>query len=250
MKVSVITVSYNAAETIGDTLASVAAQSYSGIEHIVVDGASGDGTMEIVRRQGAHLACVISEPDNGIYDAMNKGITRASGDIVGILNADDIYADERVVQDVVAAFEKSHLDALYGDVLVVDRIDPAKVLRRYRSGQFRPNRIGYGWMPAHPGLFLRQSVYQRFGSYRTDYMIASDYEFVARIFREDKLLHQHLDRIVVRMRHGGISTRGWRNSLVLNREVLRACRENKIHSNWFKLLSKYPAKALEFLRPR
>lgn len=248
MKLSVITVSYNAAKTIGDTLESVAAQTCPEVEHIVVDGASGDGTMEVVRRQGAHLACAISEPDQGIYDAMNKGLARATGDIVGILNADDVYADDRVLQDVVAAFEKEQLDALYGDVLVVDRIDTGKVIRRYNSGRFRPSRIGYGWMPAHPGLFVRKSIYDRFGNYRTDYMIASDYEFVARIFRDDTLRHQHMARVVVRMRHGGVSTQGWRNSLVLNSEVLRACRENNIHSNWFKLLSKYPAKALEFLR--
>ena len=246
MKTSVITVCFNSAQTIADTLASIAAQTHPEIEHIVVDGASTDGTLEIIKRHGTHVARLISEPDRGIYDAMNKGLGLASGDVIGFLNADDVYADNGVLERVSAIMARDDLDALFGDVAFFSSNDPQRDVRIYRSVRFRPDRIAWGWMPAHPALFVRREVFQRAGAFRTDYRIAGDFEFVARAFGKHTLRYRHLPEVLVRMRTGGISTGGWRNTLLLNREVLRACRENGIPTNMLKILSKYPAKLLEY----
>ena len=248
MKISIITVAYNAAATIADSLHSVATQSHPEIEHIVVDGASTDGTLETVGRHGKHVAQLISEPDHGIYDAMNKGLRLATGEVIGFLNADDVYADNGVLERVSAIMAKEGLDALFGDAEFVSSVRPNHPLRRYRSDRFRPERIAWGWMPAHPALFLKRSVFECFGQFRTDYRIAGDFELVARIFHGGTLTYRHLPEVLVRMRTGGISTGGWRNTILLNREVLRACRENGIPTSLPKILSKYPAKLLEFLR--
>lgn len=246
MKISIVTVAYNAAPTIAGTLESVAAQVHPEIEHIVVDGASTDGTLAIVERQGKHVARLISEPDRGIYDAMNKGVRVATGDVIGFLNADDVYAHQNVLATVAAIMKREHLDALFGDVAFFSAESHARTLRRYSSARFRPDRIAWGWMPAHPALFVRRDVFQRVGGFRTDYRIAGDFEFVARAFGKNSLRYRHLPEVLVRMLTGGISTGGWRNTLLLNREVLRACQENGIRTNMLKILSKYPAKLLEY----
>lgn len=248
MKISVVTVCYNAAATVEQTLKSVLSQDYPDIEYIVVDGASTDGTQAIVERYKDRLSAYISEPDKGIYDAMNKGIALATGEVVGLLNADDIYAHRGVLSLVAVAMQASSVDAVYGDVDFFDDADPSRVCRRYRSARFRPDRIAWGWMPAHPSLFLRRSVYQRFGVFRTQYRIAGDFELIARIFKDGTLRSRYLPEVMVRMRAGGVSNGGWRKMLLLNREVMQACRDNGIHTNWLMLLSKYPLKLLELLR--
>lgn len=247
MKVSIITVCFNSATTIADALHSVAGQRGAEIEHIVVDGASTDDTVAMVKAHGSHIAHLVSEPDKGIYDAMNKGLALATGGVIGFLNADDVYADNRVLERVSATMEAEKLDALFGDAEFFSPARPDRPLRRYRSERFHPNRIAWGWMPAHPALFLRRSVYEHFGTFRIDYRIAGDFELVARMFHGGTLSYRHLPEVLVRMRTGGISTGGWRNTLLLNQEVLRACRENGIPTNLLKILSKYPAKLLEFL---
>jgi len=248
MKISIITVCYNSVLTIGKTLDSVAAQMHPDTEHIVVDGASTDGTLDVVKQRGKHVTRLISEPDHGIYDAMNKGLRLATGDVIGFLNADDVYADTDVLARVSATMEADRLDALFGDAEFFRPDRPDRPLRRYRSEHFRPERIAWGWMPAHPALFLRRQVYERFGLFRTDYRIAGDFELVARIFQGGTLKYRHVPEVLVRMRTGGVSTGGWRNTLLLNREVLRACRENGIPTSLPKILSKYPAKLLEYIR--
>lgn len=247
MHISIITVTFNAAQTIADTLASVVEQTHPNIEHIVVDGGSMDGTLAVIQQHGQHVARLISEPDRGIYDAMNKGLGLATGEIVGFLNADDIYAESTILAQVSAIFAKENLDALFGDVEFFSPDRPTQPVRRYHSERFRPERISWGWMPAHPALFLRREVYERFGEFKTDYRIAGDFELVARMFHGGTLRYQHLPEVLVKMRTGGVSTGGWRNTLLLNQEVLRACRENGIPTNLVKILSKYPAKLLEFL---
>jgi glycosyltransferase involved in cell wall biosynthesis len=247
MKISVITVCFNAVNTIADTLESVATQTHPDIEHVVVDGASTDGTLDVIKRHAKRVARLVSEPDQGIYDAMNKGLLLATGEIIGFLNADDVYADTRVLERVSTIMEAEKLDALFGNAEFVSPTRPDRPLRRYRSERFCPERIAWGWMPAHPALFLRQQMYQRFGSFRTDYRIAGDFELVARMFHGGTLSYRHVPEVLVRMRTGGISTGGWRNTILLNREVLRACRENGIPTSLPKILSKYPAKLLEFL---
>jgi glycosyltransferase involved in cell wall biosynthesis len=247
MKISVITVVFNHARTIAKAIESLQVQTCP-VEYIVVDGASTDGTLEILRRNLGPSAQLISEPDAGIYDAMNKGIRMATGDVIGILNADDVYADNDVLMRVSRIMDQEDLDALYGDVEFFHPENPDKVIRRYSSARFSPRRIAWGWMPAHTALFLRRSVFDAYGLYRPDFRIAGDYEFVARIFKNDMLKYRYLPEVLVRMSTGGASTGGWRSTLLLNREVLRACRENGIRTNMLKLLSKYPLKALEFFR--
>lgn len=247
MKISIITAVFNAAGTIEETLLSVAQQSHPEVEHVVVDGASSDATPEIIARHRDKLTRVVSEPDHGVYDAMNKGIKRASGDVIGFLNADDVYASKDVLSRVVDIMERERLDALFGDVEFFRPEDPTRTVRRYRSARFSPDQIALGWMPAHPALFLRRQVYESYGLFRTDYRIAGDFEYCARIFHSNKLVYRSLPETLVRMRTGGISTSGWRNTVLLNKEVLRACRENGIDTNILKIFSKYPAKLMEFL---
>jgi glycosyltransferase involved in cell wall biosynthesis len=246
MKISIVTAVYNASSTIADTLASVASQTHSDIEHIVIDGSSTDGTQAIVQSQTQGAVKFISEPDRGIYDAMNKGVAIASGDIIGFLNADDIYAHKGVLAAVVQTMQASNLDAVYGDVSFFNADRPDREVRRYRSARFKPSRIAWGWMPAHPAIFLSRKVFERAGPFKTDYRIAGDFEFVARVFHAGALRYRHLAEVLVRMRTGGVSTGSWRNTLLLNREVLRACRENGIYTNPAMILSKYPYKLLEF----
>ncbi len=241
---------YNSAGTITDALRSVAQQSHPDVEQIVIDGASSDTTCAVVRAEGARVSMLVSEPDQGIYDAMNKGLVRATGEVIAFLNSDDWYASGDVLARVAALMQADDaLDAVLGDVEFVDPATPQRSIRRYRSGKFRPSQLAWGWMPAHPALFVRRRVFERAGPFRTDLRIAGDYEWIARAFGPGTLRYRHLDAVLVRMRTGGISTGGWRNTLLLNQEVLRACRLNGIRTNWLKILSKYPAKLLEFLRP-
>jgi glycosyltransferase involved in cell wall biosynthesis len=247
MKMSVITVTRNGAATLPEALDSVARQSLSEVEHIVIDGASTDTTEEVIKRHGARIAKFLTEPDSGIYDAMNKGLLQATGDIVGFLNADDRYVDSGVLQRVADTMSEEGLDVVFGDVAFFRGVDPQSIVRRYRSDRFHPRRLAWGWMPAHPAFFMRREIYQRIGPFRTDYRIAGDFEMMIRIFKDVHLRFRHMPEILVMMRSGGISNAGWRNSLTLNAEVLRACRDNGIKTNLLKILSKYPLKLLEFL---
>lgn len=246
MKVSIVTVAYNSEATIADTLRSVAAQSYRDIEHIVIDGASRDGTLSIIDAHRSQLAQAVSEPDRGIYDAMNKGLRLATGDVVGFLNSDDYYAHDTAIETIVRAFAQPGIDAVFADARFIDPDRPGKVIRRYSSRRFHPGRIAWGWMPAHPTLYLRRAVYERYGGYRTDFRIAGDFEFIARVFGHHDIRYRYLPEVLVTMRTGGISTSGLRGTMLLNREVLRACRLNRIPTNYFKIGSKYLLKLLEF----
>jgi glycosyltransferase involved in cell wall biosynthesis len=246
--ISVITVCFNCVETLNDALQSVATQSWPLVEHIVIDGASTDDTLSVIDHYRPLLAQVVSEPDCGIYDAMNKGLALASGDIVCFLNADDFYAHSDVLANVARLMTQNHLDALFGDVVFFHPGAPQKIVRRYSSRNFHPNRMQFGWMPAHPALFIRHEVFKRVGGFRDDYRIAGDFEFVARAFTHNDLRYQYQAEIMVKMRTGGVSTAGLRSKILLNKEVLRACRENSISTNIFKILSKYPGKFLELFR--
>lgn len=248
MKLSIITVCYNCADTIAATLASVVTQTHPSIEHIVIDGGSTDATLQQIRQHGQHISTLVSEPDRGIYDAMNKGLERATGDVVAFLNADDRYANTHVLAGIAAQMQSENLDALMGDVAFFRAEAPEQSVRRYSSSHFKPDRLAWGWMPSHPALFVRRKIYERVGPFRTDFKIAGDYEWIARAFKDGQVRYQYTNEILVRMQMGGVSTRGWRNTLLLNQEVLRACRDNGISTNWFKILSKYPRKLLEYVR--
>ena len=243
--VTVITVCYNSANTLEQALKSVTTQDWPNVEHIVIDGGSTDDSLSILESYQNHLAHVVSEPDKGIYDAMNKGLDRATGDIVCFLNADDQYASSHVLSRVAEQMQAHQLDALLGDVAFFHSADPTRIVRRYRSSRFTPERLAWGWMPAHPALFLNRSVVQRVGRFKSDYRIAGDFDYIARAFHKHDLQYQHLPEVLVHMQTGGASTAGWRSKVLLNQEVLRSCRENGISTNIFKILSKYPMKLLE-----
>lgn len=245
LKITVITVCFNSSRTIANALRSVADQTWQDVEHIVIDGASTDDTLTEIAPYRSALAHLISEPDRGIYDAMNKGVALATGDVVAFLNSDDAYFDVHVLSDVGAQFSLEPFDAIFGDVVFVRAPADQVVVRRYNSGRFHPDRIANGWMPAHPAMFVKRSVFERFGAFRTDYRIAGDFEFVARAFGGGELHYLHMPRVMVRMQLGGASTSGWRANAQLNREVLRACQENNIKTSMFKLLMKYPYKLTE-----
>jgi glycosyltransferase involved in cell wall biosynthesis len=248
MKISVITVCYNSARTLERTLQSVAEQDWSDVEHIVIDGGSSDGSAKILETFRSRLAHVVSEPDHGIYDAMNKGLACAQGEIVCFLNSDDYYVNPQVLSVVAAKMQAQDLDAFMGDVGFFHERFPQRLVRRYRSDRFTPERLAWGWIPAHPALFLRKRIIQRVGRFKIDYRIAGDFEFIVRAFHGHALRYEHVPEVLVHMQTGGASTGGWRSKLLLNREVLRACRENGLQTNMLKILSKYPAKLLETIR--
>lgn len=250
MKISIITVCLNSAATVRDTVESVLAQDYQDREYIVVDGGSTDGTLQIVREYGAAVTRLIGGPDQGIYDALNKGIAAASGDVIGILHADDVYESPRVLSAVMAAFVAApDAEIVFGDLVFVTPEDTRRVVRHYSSKAFRPWRLRLGWMPPHPASFFRRSVYARIGPYATDLKISSDYEMFVKAFLIHRLGYLRIDQILVRMRSGGLSTSGLRSSIRLNREIVIACRRNGVYTNLPLLLLKIPFKLLE-LRPR
>jgi len=203
MKVSIITVCLNSAVTIEDTITSVMVQDYKDIEHIVVDGASTDGTRKILQKYRNRISSCISESDKGIYDAMNKGIRLATGDVIGFLNADDVYAYDKVIWEVLALLTADHLDAVYGDLAYVDHKDASKVVRYWQAGEYRPNAFYYGWVPPHPAFFCRKSVFERYGAFNTKYKTAADFELMLRFIEKHRITLGYIPKILVRMRPGG-----------------------------------------------
>ena len=242
MRVSIITVSFNSAKTIKDTIDSVLSQDFPEIEYIVVDGGSTDGTVQIIERYQEHISHWISEKDQGMYDAMNKGIAMATGDVIGILNSDDVYINTHVVSDLMQLMHEKQTQVVFADLILVDQNDDSKVLRYYNSGHFHPNKFAYGWMPAHPTIFVRRELYKAVGKFSTTYQIAADYEMLIRILATQKASYAYFPKPVVRMRSGGASTAGLSRNWILNQEIVRACKENGIYSNMVMLLFKLPLK--------
>jgi glycosyltransferase involved in cell wall biosynthesis len=247
-KVSIITVCFNSEATIRDTIDSVLGQDYPCIEYIIVDGASKDGTLEIVKGYGDKINIVISEPDKGIYDAMNKGIWAASGDVIGMLNSDDFYIDDSAVTQLINCMEGAATDTVYADLVMVDRKNTERVLRYYDSSIFRLERLRYGWMPAHPTFIVKRELYETYGGFSLDYSIAADFEMVVRLLYVEGASYAYLPAVVIKMRVGGASTRGLKSSWVLNREIVRACRANGLKTSLPRVLLKVPAKLLGYLR--
>lgn len=248
MKVSIITVVYNNAHVIKDAIDSVLSQNHSNIEYIIIDGKSTDGTVDVIKSYGEKISKFISEPDNGIYDAMNKGLKLATGDIVGILNSDDMYINNDVIEKVVNIFKTNHVQSMFADLVYVRSENLGKVVRYYDSSYFTPSKFAYGWMPAHPTFFVKKEVYEKYGYFKTDYKIAGDYELLVRFLGKYAISYFYLQLPIVKMRMGGVSTTNFRSNLVINREILRACAENGIYSNWWRVLSKYPKKLLGLLK--
>lgn len=248
MKVSIITISYNSAETIQDTIESVLAQEYADIEYIIVDGASSDGTMEIINNYQNRVAQVISESDNGIYDAMNKGLKLATGELIGILNSDDVYKDSKVISDVVSTVQDSNSDALYADLVYSDRNDLTRVKRYWRSGQFRKNSFKWGWMPPHPTFFVKRSVYERYGYFNTSLKTSADYEIMLRFLFKEGISVCYLDRVITIMRMGGQSNASVKNRVDANKEDRMAWKLNGLKPNPVTFYLKPLRKVGQFIR--
>ncbi|MFZ2189834.1 MAG: glycosyltransferase family 2 protein [Candidatus Magasanikiibacteriota bacterium] len=209
MKLSIITVSYNSAETIEDTIKSVMAQNYSDLEYIIIDGGSKDNTLEVVEKYKDKIAKIISEPDKGIYDAMNKGIKMATGGVVGIINSDDFYFNEHIFNDVMNEFEKTGSEAVYGDIVYVDREETKKQVRFWQAGEYREEKLNCGWIMPHPAFFVKKEIYNKFGLFNLDFRIAADYELMLR-FLKNGLKVSYLPQTFVCMREGGFSGQSFR----------------------------------------
>ena len=252
MKLSLITVTYNSGETLSSTIKSVLSQSYSNIEYIIVDGASKDNTVSIIKEyepkfQGRMKW--ISEQDKGLYDAMNKGIQMATGEVVGIINSDDFFTSPDVLQRVADAFEENReLDAVYGDVHFVHPDNLEKGVRYYSSKIFKRKLMKLGFMPAHPTFYLRSECFEKFGLYKTDYKIAADFEFLLRIIYKGNIRTLYLPMDMVTMRTGGASTSGLESHKRIMKEHLRAFRENGLYNNAFILALRYPYKIWELVK--
>lgn len=249
MKITIITVAYNAAETIADTLQSVASQTYPDIEHILIDGASRDATMAVVNEHGSHLAKCISEPDRGIYDAMNKGIALATGDIIGFLNADDFYASPRSLEIIAKAFSEPGIDACYGDLLYVSKRDASSIVRYWRSSSYRKDSFRKGWSPPHPTFFVRRRVYEELGGFSLDFKIAADTEIMFRLLEVEGIRSVHIPQTIIKMRTGGESNKNLRNIILQNREIVRlinASRSRKISVASF-LMHKLVSRMTQFI---
>ena len=225
MKISVITVVYNAVGTIADTLRSIAGQNYPDVEHIVVDGASTDGTWDVILENGARIDKCVSEPDHGMYDAMNKGLHLATGDVIGFLNSDDVYADDTVLAQIAETFRTQEIDSCYADLVYVNKTDLNKVTRYWKSRPYENGLFEKGWMPAHPTFYVRQWVYDNYGGYNLAYRRQSDFELAMRFLAVHHIRSAYIPRVLVRMRSGGASD-GLMHIIKGNIEAYCACKKH------------------------
>ncbi|MBG15166.1 MAG: glycosyl transferase [Crocinitomicaceae bacterium] len=244
MKVSLITVSYNSEKTIEDTIQSVISQDYQDIEYIIIDGASSDATKSIIDNYKTDISCFISEPDAGIYDAMNKGINASNGDLIGILNSDDVYSNSSVVSDMVNALGSS--DAVYADLVYVDFNNLDKVKRVWKSGRFKKGAFYFGWMPPHPTFFVKKECYLNFGLYALNLRSAADYELMLRFIHKNNIKVSYLPEIIVKMRVGGVSNISLKNRILANREDKKAWKINNIRPKAFTFFLKPLRKLSQF----
>jgi glycosyltransferase involved in cell wall biosynthesis len=219
MKLSVITVCYNSAKTIEDTLSSVANQKNVTVEHVLIDGASIDNTLDIIKKHKS-VTALVSEPDNGIYDAMNKGIALATGDVIGTLNADDFYANDGVLAEVAKVFLDPSIEACYADLVYVNQKDTDKIVRYWKSQDYVSGLFKTGWMPAHPTFFVRKSVYNKLGVFNLDYKIAADFELLFRFIEQNKIKTKYVPKVMVKMRLGGTTNKNLSNVITQNREII------------------------------
>ncbi len=247
MKVSIITVTFNSATTVRDTIESVINQDYSDIEYLIIDGCSSDDTLEIVNGYKNRIAKIISEPDEGMYDALNKGISMATGDIVAILNSDDFYTDKSVISAVVSTLEESGADSCYGDLVYVDAADTSKVVRRWKSGEFSKNKFYQGWMPPHPGFFVRKFVYDSLGAFNLNLGSAADYELMLRFLLKNNVSTVYIPRVLVKMRIGGMSNGSIKNRLRANYYDRKAWRVNGISARPWTLFFKPLGKIVQYI---
>lgn len=247
MKVSLITITYNSGKTVRDTLQSVKNQTYDNIEHIVVDGLSKDDTIKIVK-EFDHVVKVVSEKDNGIYDAMNKGLGLVTGDIIGLLNSDDFYDSDTVIENMVNGFKQHNVDTIYGNVRFVDPENTKRTIRTWYDRAYNINRFYYGWMPPHTAFFVKAELYKKFGNFNTSFSISADYELMLRFLFINKASSHHIDEIWINQRAGGHSDQGLRGKYKANREDKRAWEINNIKPRFYTIIMKPLIKIQQFFR--
>jgi len=246
MKVSIITIAYNSAETIEDTIKSIVTQNYSNLEYIIIDGGSTDKTLSIVDKFKDSITTIVSEPDKGIYDAMNKGVQNAIGDIVWILNSDDIYADNKVVSRIVEAI--GNKDSIYADLVYVDRDNTDKVTRYWKSGKYRKGIFKSGWMPPHPTFFIKKSCYNQYGTYNLQLKSAADYELMLRMLHKHNISVAYLPEVITKMRVGGQSNATLVNRIKANKEDKLAWSINDLKPGPLTLIMKPVRKISQFFK--
>jgi glycosyltransferase involved in cell wall biosynthesis len=225
MQITIVTAVFNRVKTVRAAIESVQSQSHADIQHVVVDGASNDGTLAVLESCVRPHTILVSEPDKGIYDALNKGLALATGDVIGVMHSDDFFSDEKVLADVVSAFADPNVDAVYGDLDYVDAMNPSHVVRHWRAGHYIPRQLAWGWMPPHPTMFVRRTLIERWGGYDTRYRIAADYDWVLRYLAHAQIRLKYVPRVLVRMRTGGasnqslqkIALKSWEDWLVMRR---------------------------------
>lgn len=226
LKLSIITACYNSRATIADTIQSIKEQTYTNIESVFIDGGSNDGTAEYIQEHKPEGAVLISEPDSGLYDAMNKGLKMATGDVIGLLNSDDFYPEKSVLETIVPFFSDPKTDACYGDLRYVHKMNTDKIIRLWKSESFKPGLFKTGWVPPHPTFYARRSVYQKYGYFDLDYKIAADYEFLLRMFEVNRINAAYIPRVLVHMRLGGETNKSIRNIVNQNREIWQALKKH------------------------
>jgi len=247
IKITVVTVSYNAESTIVDTIQSVSSQTYECIEYIIIDGGSTDGTCSLIHENIQSVDKFVSEPDRGIYDAMNKGIRLATGEIIAFINADDFYASDNVLEKVVNAFKDPKIDAVYGDLCYVNRSKPSKVVRYWKSRKFVSSSFEKGWCPPHPTFVVRKDIYNRYGGFDLRYKLAADADLMIRFLEVHKLSVKYVSDVLVNMRLGGATNRSIRNVIKQNREILAALREHGLKTSVILFVGhKFFSKSIQF----
>ncbi len=228
MKISVITAVFNRRDTLADAVSSLQAQTHTDFEHVVMDAGSTDGSLELLNELADPRMVLTSEPDNGIYDALNKGLKRASGDVIGLMHSDDVFASPSVLELVAHAFKDAEVDAVYGDLQYVSASDPDRIIRHWTAGEFSASKLKRGWMPPHPSLYVRKSVIERWGDYDTSFQIAADYDAILRWFGKGRIRAKYVPEVFVKMRVGGESNRSVERILQKSREDYRALRSNAV----------------------
>ncbi len=246
MKVSIITATYNSEAYLEQTILSVLEQSYKNIEYIIVDGGSTDKTIPIINKYKDKLSHFISEKDEGIYHALNKGIALASGDVIGFLHSDDFYTDNLVIEKVVNGLNKNKTDGLYANLYFIDKNDPNKITRKWLSGDYSPNSFMYGWMPPHPTLFLKKELYKKHGVFNLDFKTSADYELMLRFIHKHQISLTYLNEFIIKMRVGGQSTASVNNRVKANLEDRKAWEVNNIKPKFFTLWLKPLRKVGQF----
>lgn len=246
MKISIITPSYNSVKTIEQTIKSVINQSGVDLEYIIIDGGSTDGSLDIINKYPDQIAKVVSEKDYGIYDAMNKGVKLATGEIIGIINSDDFYFNEAVLAQVVFRFENEKIDACYGDIDYVDKNETSKIVRVWHAGEYNEKKLNNGWIPPHPAWFCRREVYEKYGLYRTDMKLAADYEFMLRCLKVHKIQVAYLNEPLVHMRNEGASSKDVKQRLLGWSELKKGWTINKLSIPKFFIIRRIISKIPQF----